>query len=121
MKSHNLNQQWVYGKLSLQEFHINPWVRLRNVRNIPFNAFMDKCIDCGNTEAMYRKGMNNFFKNTNSDAALELIDKASKGGHGAAKYAFALISICLGGEYSQQGEKTIGEMKVTKKQKEIRR
>ncbi|XP_049345793.1 putative F-box protein At1g67623 [Solanum verrucosum] len=102
------SQQWVYGKLSLQEFHINPWVRLRNVRNIPFIAFMDKSIDCGNTKAMYQK-----------DAALELIHKASKGGHGAVKYAFGIISICLGGVYKEQGVKTIGEMKVTKEQREI--
>ncbi|KAK4709672.1 hypothetical protein R3W88_004185 [Solanum pinnatisectum] len=64
---------------------------------------------------------NNFFKNINPDVALELIDKASKGEHGAAKYAFALISICLDGEYSQQGVKTIGEIKVTKEQREITR
>ncbi|KAH0738191.1 hypothetical protein KY290_036896 [Solanum tuberosum] len=60
---------------------------------------MDKCVDCGNKEAMYRKGMFNFFRNINPDVALELIDKASKGRHDAATYAFALISLYLGGEY----------------------
>ncbi|KAH0639645.1 hypothetical protein KY285_036231 [Solanum tuberosum] len=63
---------------------------------------MDKCVDCGNKEAMYRKGMFNFFRNINPDVALELIDKALKGGHNAATYVFALISLYLGGEYSKQ-------------------
>ncbi|KAH0764868.1 hypothetical protein KY285_000739 [Solanum tuberosum] len=50
------SQQWVYGKLSLQDVHISPFIRLNDVTNISFNTFMDKCVDCGNKEAMYRKG-----------------------------------------------------------------
>ncbi|KAG5600142.1 hypothetical protein H5410_031512, partial [Solanum commersonii] len=81
------------------------------MRNISFNTFMDKYVDCGNKEALYRKDMFNFFRNKNSYLALELIDKASKGGHDVATYAFGSISIYLGGEYSPQGVKTIGKMK----------
>ncbi|KAG5614484.1 hypothetical protein H5410_014308 [Solanum commersonii] len=85
------SQQWVYGKVSLQDIHISPFIRLNDVTNISFNTFIDKC----------RKGM--FFRNINPDVALELIGKASKGGHAAATYAFALISLYIGSEYSQQG------------------
>ncbi|KAG5619835.1 hypothetical protein H5410_005053, partial [Solanum commersonii] len=55
------------------------------------------------------------------DASLELIHKVLKGGHDSTKYAFALILIWLDSEYSQQGAKTIGEMKVTKEQRDITR
>ncbi|KAG5619834.1 hypothetical protein H5410_005052 [Solanum commersonii] len=96
-------------RVSLQDVHISPFIRLNDVTNISLNTFMDKCVDCGNKEAI----------NINPDVALELFDKASKGGHGAATYAFALISLYLGGQYSKQGVKTIGKMKVTQKQKAI--
>uniref|UniRef100_M1D809 F-box protein n=1 Tax=Solanum tuberosum TaxID=4113 RepID=M1D809_SOLTU len=92
------------------DIHINPFIHIKDERNISFDAFMNKCVDCGNKEALYRKGMVNFFRNENPDVALELIDKALKGGHDAATYGFAIISIFLGGEYSREGVKTIGEM-----------
>ncbi|KAG5619837.1 hypothetical protein H5410_005055 [Solanum commersonii] len=87
--------------VSLEDVHISPFIHLNDVTNISFNTFMDKCVDCGNKEAMYRKGVFSFFRNINPDVAIELIDKASKGGHGAATYAFALILLYLGGEYNQ--------------------
>ncbi|KAG5614482.1 hypothetical protein H5410_014306 [Solanum commersonii] len=48
-----------------------------------------------------------------ADEALQMLEKASKGGHKAARYAFSLISILLGGESKRDGIQTIGEMKVT--------
>jgi len=50
-----------------------------------------------------------------------MLDKASKGGHTAARYALGLISIFLGGESRRDGIQTIGEMKVTQQQRKITR
>ncbi|KAG5619831.1 hypothetical protein H5410_005049 [Solanum commersonii] len=109
------SQQWVYGKVSMQEVRRYRFLRINDVRNVSLKAFVNKCIECGNIEAVYRIGMLKFCTNKNPHVGLELIDKASKGGHGAAKYAFGIVLICLGSEYSREGVKTIGEMKVTQK------
>ncbi|KAG5599998.1 hypothetical protein H5410_031368 [Solanum commersonii] len=77
-----------------------------------FESLMNLCIECGNNEALYRTCVKNYFRNRNTVEALEMLDKASKGGHTTARYAFGLISIFLGGESRRDGIQTIGEMKV---------
>lgn len=47
-----------------------------------------------------------FFRNINPNVSLELIHITSKGGHGATTYAFALISLYLGGNNNKGVNKT---------------
>ncbi|KAH0639650.1 hypothetical protein KY285_036236 [Solanum tuberosum] len=92
-------ERWVYKKLSLDDVLLKILMRRTSKMFKTYNSFMNVCIDCGNTEAMYRKGMKLFFTYEDSDDAIPLLEKASKGGHTAASYAFAIFSIFLGGEY----------------------
>ncbi|KAG5619839.1 hypothetical protein H5410_005057 [Solanum commersonii] len=100
-----------------------------------FESFMNCCIECGNNEALYRTGVvkefiqalirsnslfgvnifkRTIFRNRNTDETLEILVKASKGGHKAATYASALILIFLGGESREHGIQTIDQMKVAR-------
>ncbi|KAG5619833.1 hypothetical protein H5410_005051 [Solanum commersonii] len=86
-----------------------------------FESFMKLCVECGNNEALYKTGVKNYFINRNTEEALQMLEKASKGGHTAARYAFGLILIFLGGESRLDGIQTIGEMKLMQERRKITR
>ncbi|KAG5619719.1 hypothetical protein H5410_004937 [Solanum commersonii] len=77
--------------------------------------------EIGSERWVYRNVVKNYFRNRNTDETLEMLDKASKGGHTPTRYAFGIISIFLGGESTLDGIQMIGKMKVTQEQKKITR
>ncbi|TMW91631.1 hypothetical protein EJD97_014089 [Solanum chilense] len=86
-----------------------------------FESFMNWCIEYEINEAMYRTCVKNYFKNGSTDEALEMLERESEGGHKAAAYVFALISILLRGETKEHGIETIGQMKGMQQQRILTR
>lgn len=62
-----------------------------------------------------------YFKNGSTDETLEMLERESEGGHKAATYVFALISIFLRGETREHGIETIGHMKGMQQQRILTR
>ncbi|TMW86256.1 hypothetical protein EJD97_021674, partial [Solanum chilense] len=86
------NERFVYQKVTLASFPTEPtWTMNQHVV-----SFMNICIASENLEALYRKGMFDFF-NRNDPTTLRMVKKATKGDHRGAEYVLAIISIFEGG------------------------
>uniref|UniRef100_A0A0V0GZ39 Putative ovule protein n=1 Tax=Solanum chacoense TaxID=4108 RepID=A0A0V0GZ39_SOLCH len=68
------------------------------------------CRASGNLEALYRKGVFDFF-NRNDPIALGMINQGADSGHIGASYVLAIISIFNGGESMREGLMFIANMK----------
>ncbi|TMW80811.1 hypothetical protein EJD97_014815 [Solanum chilense] len=92
------NERFVYQKVTLTIFPTEPtWTT--NQRAV---SFMKICIASENLEALYKKGVFDFF-NRNNPTALRMVKKAAKGGHGGAEYVLAVISIFESGISMREG------------------
>ncbi|KAG5615602.1 hypothetical protein H5410_015426 [Solanum commersonii] len=67
----------------------------------------------GNLEALYRKGVYDFFNRTDSNR-LGMLNQAADGGHIGASYVIAIISIFNGGESMREGLMLIANMTTLK-------
>ncbi|KAK6793527.1 hypothetical protein RDI58_006980 [Solanum bulbocastanum] len=63
---------------------------------------MEICRALGNLEALYRKGVYDFFNRSDSNG-LGMLSQAADGGHIGASYVVAIISIFNGGESMREG------------------
>ncbi|KAG5630977.1 hypothetical protein H5410_002694 [Solanum commersonii] len=75
-------------------------------------SFLEMCRASENLEALYRKGVFDFF-NRNDPTALGMINQAVDGCHIGASYVLAIISIFNGGESMREGLTFIANMKET--------
>ncbi|KAH0781356.1 hypothetical protein KY290_000954 [Solanum tuberosum] len=73
-------------------------------------SFLKMCRASRNLEALYRKGVFDFF-NRNDPTALGMINQAADGGHIGASYVLAIISIFNGGVSMREGLMFIANMK----------
>ncbi|KAG5579031.1 hypothetical protein H5410_049658, partial [Solanum commersonii] len=103
------NELWVYKKLSLDDVSLKILMHRSSRTFKTYDSFMNVCIDCGNTEAIYE----------DSYGAMPLLDKASKARHTAASYAISIFSIFLGGEYRRNRIINIGKIKLTQHQRRL--
>ncbi|MCE2055948.1 hypothetical protein HAX54_043787 [Datura stramonium] len=78
-----------------------------------------KLRECGNTEALYRKGVMDFFKNDGPEVAVKFLKRAAKGGHIGAFYVMGIIMVFIGGDFKRKGVTLIGSMKETKPLRKI--
>ncbi|KAG5615589.1 hypothetical protein H5410_015413 [Solanum commersonii] len=109
----------VYQKVTLVDFTeyiwpCNPWSVIRKC-----TSFLEMCRASGNFEALYRKGVVDYFHHSNPNA-LEMLNQAADRGDIGASYALAIISIFKGGESMREGLMFIANMKKMKSLK-IRR
>ncbi|TMW92335.1 hypothetical protein EJD97_013193, partial [Solanum chilense] len=101
------NEHSVYQKVTLFSILTKPkWTM-----NQQAISFMNICIASENLEALYKKGMFNFF-NRNDPTALRMVKKVAEGVHSGAKYALAVISIFEGGKSMREGLICIANMKT---------
>ncbi|TMW90579.1 hypothetical protein EJD97_015527 [Solanum chilense] len=116
------NERYIYQKATLVDFPIEPlWQKETEEKINKVTSFMELCRECGNTEALYRKGVMDFFKNNRPDFAVELLKQAAKGGHIGALYVIGIIGVFLGGEFKRKGVMLIGNMKETKTLRKVTR
>ncbi|PHT65465.1 hypothetical protein T459_29890 [Capsicum annuum] len=75
------NERYVYQKATLVDFPIAPWEKQTQEKISKVNSFMELCRECENTEALYRKGVLDYFKDDEAEVALEFLKRAENGGH----------------------------------------
>nr|XP_027060848.1 putative F-box protein At1g67623 [Coffea arabica] len=83
----------IYQRVSLDRFEIVPWPKNHKV-----SRFLKKCRQSKNPEALYRKGVVDFFSDKHEDSALENLEEAANSGHADAAYALGIIYIFVGGD-----------------------
>ncbi|XP_055827376.1 F-box protein At2g35280-like [Solanum dulcamara] len=116
------NEQYVYQKATLADIPIEPsWQKQEEEKINKVTSFMELCRECGNTEALYRKGVMDFFKNDRPELAVEFLKQAAKGGHFGALYVIGIITVFWGGDFKQKGIMLIGNMKETEPLRKITR
>ncbi|TMW99161.1 hypothetical protein EJD97_002964, partial [Solanum chilense] len=101
------NERYVYQKVTLACFPTEPtWTVNQHVM-----SFMNICIAWENLEALYRKGVFDFF-NRNDPTALRMVKKkTAEGGHCGAEYVLVVISIFEGDISMRECLMYIGNMK----------
>lgn len=77
-------------------------------------SFLNRCIDLGNPEAMFRQGMIEFFSLARIETGLEYLRRATEKGHVEATYVYGMILLSRGGQSSQQGLTILNSMKVSR-------
>ncbi|KAH0650240.1 hypothetical protein KY284_030152 [Solanum tuberosum] len=92
-----VNEPSVYQKVTLVSIPYRRWSIVQEAI-----SFLEMCRASGNLEALYRKGVFDFF-NRNDPTALGMINQAADGGHIGASYVLAIISIFNGSESMREG------------------
>lgn len=97
------DDRYVISRLSLNENEIPlfPWFHDPE----RFSNFIERCRRNGNPQALYRKGLINYFFEDQKDKGLKLLSIAAEKGSHEAKYVYGMILICLGGRRSSPGGK----------------
>lgn len=80
----------------------------RKVRTERLSNFYKRCRRNGNPEALYRKGIINYFRRNQKHKGLKLLSQAAKKGNKEATYVYGLILICGGGrDIYEEGKQDI--------------
>ncbi|KAH0657740.1 hypothetical protein KY289_026488 [Solanum tuberosum] len=79
------NEPSIYQKVTLVSIPYRRWSIVQEAI-----SFLEMCRASGNLEALYRKGVFDFF-NRNDPTALGMINQAADGGHIGASYVLACI------------------------------
>ncbi|XP_018443460.2 putative F-box protein At1g67623 [Raphanus sativus] len=93
------DEKYVISRLSLHELTLLSWHQgpepQRKARSL--SNFYKRCRRNGNPEALYLKGVNNYFRRNQKHKGLKLLSQAAKKGNKEAIYIYGLILICGGG------------------------
>ncbi|XP_019259774.1 PREDICTED: putative F-box protein At1g67623 [Nicotiana attenuata] len=109
------NDRYIYHHMSMEKFPIGPsWKRDKEDKEKKLSLFMRMCGESGNAEALYRKGVVDFFRKERPTYAIECLVKAAETGHLGAQYVISIIQVFIGGEFKQNGITAIGKMKANK-------
>ncbi|XP_060183049.1 F-box protein At2g35280-like [Lycium barbarum] len=111
------DDRYVYRHISLEEFPTggSSWKRDNEERENKLSLFMRTCGECGNAEALYQKGVVDFFRKERPEYAMKYLVKAAETGHLGAQYIISLIQVIMGDEeLKQKAIASIGTMKATK-------
>nr|XP_043608534.1 putative F-box protein At1g67623 [Erigeron canadensis] len=100
----------IFQHVSIDKFPVIHWFPPSN----ELLLFLNRCIDKGNPEAMFRQGMIEFFSLARIETGLEYLKKASEKGHVEATYVYGMILLSRGGQSSQQGLNILNSMKISR-------
>ncbi|KAG5586160.1 hypothetical protein H5410_046594 [Solanum commersonii] len=98
------NEPSIYQKVTLVNFPYRRWSIVQEAI-----SSLEMCRASGNLEALYRKGVCDFFNRRDSNG-LGILSQAADGGHFGASYVLAVISIFNGGESMREGLMFIANM-----------
>lgn len=103
---HICDDKNVLNRLSLHEIPLFPW--FHNPQR--FSNFFKRCRRNGNPEALYRKGLIDYFLDNHKHKGLKYLAEAAEKGNTEAKYVYGLILICLGDKTKQKGFKILSSL-----------
>ncbi|KAJ7979073.1 F-box protein [Quillaja saponaria] len=75
---------FIFEHISMDKFPRNSW----DPSNKVF-SFLKRCLQSGNAEALYRKGMMDYFSDLQIESGRECLKRAAQKGHMEAKYVYA--------------------------------
>ncbi|XVF19316.1 hypothetical protein REPUB_Repub11eG0100200 [Reevesia pubescens] len=112
------NYDHIFENVSMDKLSfLVPWRKSEKV-------FLRICKRARNAEALYRRGMVNYFSRKKAESGLGYLKKAVEKGHVEAIYAFGIILICLGGgddqhhhQLRKQGLQVVSSLNVTSSKK----
>ncbi|XWS73591.1 hypothetical protein CRYUN_Cryun02cG0142000 [Craigia yunnanensis] len=99
------NYDHIFENVSMDKLSFVPW-------NKGEKGFLKRCKDARNAEALYRKGMINYFSRRKAESGLRYLKKAVKKNHVEAIYTYGIILICLGGELRKQGLQVVSSLNL---------
>ncbi|KAK1358350.1 F-box domain-containing protein [Heracleum sosnowskyi] len=112
----DVDDKYIIRRVSLDKFHIIPWTSNKQAKEA---MFLDRCLDSGNPEALYRHGIIQYFGKTEINSGIECLRRAANSGHLVAMYVFGIILILHGGEDKEIGMKIITDMKRSQTRNKI--
>ncbi|XP_024004711.1 putative F-box protein At1g67623 [Eutrema salsugineum] len=98
------DDRYVISRLSLHETPLFHW----NHNPERFSNFFKRCRKNGNPEALYRKGLINYFLENQKHKGLKLLTRAAEKGNHEANYVYGMILICLGDKGNPGGPALLG-------------
>ncbi|VVB14841.1 unnamed protein product [Arabis nemorensis] len=102
---HICDDKYVLYRLSLDEIPLFPWTH-----NPERSNFLKRCRRSGNSEALYRKGLINFFLDNHTHKGLRLLTEAAEKGNKEAIYVYGMVLICFGDKTKQKGFKILSSL-----------
>ncbi|GAV81146.1 F-box-like domain-containing protein, partial [Cephalotus follicularis] len=100
-------EDYVFQHVSMDKFPVVPWKL-----NEESYLFINRCLENGNAEALYREGMKEYFSYKKQEFGIEKLKKAAEKGHVDASYVYGMISLCLGNDgLKQEGLKVLSSFK----------
>ncbi|XP_042487647.1 putative F-box protein At1g67623 [Macadamia integrifolia] len=85
----------VLRRVSLEKLPAVPWWN-------SCREFMRQCEEKGNPEALFKRGMVEYFSNKKSESGIEFLKKAACLGHEEAAYMLGLILLCINNRLKSQ-------------------
>ncbi|ESQ27666.1 hypothetical protein EUTSA_v10019573mg [Eutrema salsugineum] len=106
------NDGYVFQRVSFHGIPLFPWHRRNREK---FSKFFKRCLRNGNPEALYRKGLIDYFhldsaKEQGHGGGIEYLARAAEKGNQEARYVYGIILICLGGKTKQKGFKILSSL-----------
>jgi len=102
--------EYILEQVSIMEFPvIHQWLKSEKV-----SRFLNQCMESGNSEALYRQGMVDYFSSMRMESGLENLRRASEKGHVEASYVYGIILMCMEGQSSTQGLKLLNAVKTSR-------
>nr|XP_043630305.1 F-box protein At2g35280-like [Erigeron canadensis] len=100
----------IFRSISLDKFPVTPWFPL----NDRVQSFLTHCFEIGNSHALFRHGMIEYFKLGKVESGLEYLKRAVRKGHSVATYVYGMILLSRGDEVScQEGLNVLNHMKYS--------
>ncbi|XP_071713549.1 putative F-box protein At1g67623 [Rutidosis leptorrhynchoides] len=98
---------YIYQRISINKFPVIHWFPPKE----DVVSFLTRCFEKGNPEALFRRGMINYFRRANVESGLELLKSAVAKGHFEATYVYGMILLARGNQSNQQGLNLLNSMK----------
>ncbi|PIN22461.1 hypothetical protein CDL12_04827 [Handroanthus impetiginosus] len=76
--------------------------------------FINRCLENGNSDALYRLGMVQYFGHDNLDMALKYLNKSGSLDHVGAYYVICIILIYSGDNFMKEGVNFLSTMKLSR-------
>ncbi|KAF9622703.1 hypothetical protein IFM89_032883 [Coptis chinensis] len=108
------NNSYVLRYVSLEGVEVVQWEPSPELL-----SFLPRCEESGNPEALYRRGMVEYFCNNKHEDALKFLERATNLGHEEAAYVLGIILLCNKDESKEWGIELLNKVEKRKRSRNI--
>ncbi|KAJ7955089.1 F-box protein [Quillaja saponaria] len=83
---------YIYKNISMEKFPRVPWKPSNQVAQ-----FLRRCEEAGNAEALFRRGMLEYFTHVRRELGTKYLRMAAQKGHMEARYVYGILLMCYNG------------------------